>query len=118
MIRGAPAIVRGKRSPSPAAVARRGRNVARIQKIEIRPIDKGPANFQFDLTLYDRSRVLLVNMIPQELSDETGQDSETCLAVHPGGQFAGWRRIHVPQRLAIGQELALVRKQGRWAVIG
>ena len=69
----------------------------RVKKIEIKPIDAGPARSQFELTLYDPSRVLLVNMIPEDLSDECGQDSEPCLAVHLDGQLmVGAAYTHTP----------------------
>jgi hypothetical protein len=61
--------------------------MARAKVTEIQPIDPGPADSAFDLTLYNRSRVLLVNMISNEHSDETEQNSEPFLAVHPDGQL-------------------------------
>jgi hypothetical protein len=59
----------------------------RTRKIEIKRIDARPARAGLDLTPYDETKVLLVNMIPKELSDDTGQDSEPFLAVHPDGQL-------------------------------
>jgi len=57
------------------------------KKIEIKRIETGPEHSQYVLTLYDESRVFLVNIIPFEHSDEAGQDSEPFLAVHPDQQL-------------------------------
>ncbi len=61
--------------------------MASVKKVEIKPIETGPADSQFALTLYDAAKVILVSMIPPEESDEAGQDSEPFLAVHPDQQF-------------------------------
>lgn len=65
------------------------RNSGRVgnTSIKIQPIDAGAENVEQTLTLKDAAQVSLVNMIPREDSNETRQDSETVLAVHPDRQL-------------------------------
>jgi len=78
------AMVQG--GPPPAKGAG-GPNSAGDHKIEIIPLDKPAENPEPVLTLKDASKVSLVNLIPLEHSDETRQDSQTVLAVHPDRQL-------------------------------